>query len=121
MSFRTCCGISGLLHTRGYDPPKTPQKILCTPLEYINNITTHFSLKIYLLVQNILEDFGMKKIKKRLRIRFRNEVLHRKLQHIAKYKGRSLSSLLLYYVMRDIEQFEKENGKIEGDSAPNAE
>ena len=57
----------------------------------------------------------MKNAKKRLKIRFEDENLRRKLQHIAKYKGRSVSSLLFYYVMRDIEQFEKENGKIEGE------
>ena len=49
---------------------------------------------------------------KHLGIRIENE-LHYKLHYISKYEGRSANGQILYLVRQCIEQFEKQNGKIE--------
>ena len=54
---------------------------------------------------------------KRVSIRFEEEML-KKLSYIADYEGRSVNSHVLVLVRKDIAQYEKEHGKIEGKVKP---
>ena len=67
---------------------------------------------IFVSLHTFREAYIMKKFKKHLGIRLEDEVLHRKLHHIAKYEGRSANSHILYLIRKDIERFEKEHGII---------
>lgn len=49
---------------------------------------------------------------KHLGIRIDSE-LHYKLHYISSYEGRSANGQILYLIRKNIEQFEKEHGKIE--------
>lgn len=42
--------------------------------------------------------------------------LHRKLQYIAQYEGRSINGEVMYLIRREVERFEKEHGKIDMDT-----
>ena len=44
-----------------------------------------------------------------------NKELHDKVQYVASYQGRSMSSLILYLMMECVRDFEKEHGVIELD------
>ena len=49
---------------------------------------------------------------KHLGIRIDDE-LHFKLHYISKYEGRSANGQILYLIRKNIQEFEKEHGKIE--------
>lgn len=42
--------------------------------------------------------------------------VHRKLQYIAKYEGRTINGQAYYLILSCIREFEREHGPIEGDS-----
>lgn len=42
--------------------------------------------------------------------------LHDKVQYVASYQGRSMSSLILYLMMESVRDFEKEHGVIDLDT-----
>ena len=43
--------------------------------------------------------------------------LHDKIQYVASYQGRSMSSLILYLMLECVREFEKEHGAIDLDEA----
>lgn len=55
---------------------------------------------------------------KSVSIRIEEEML-RKIGYVADYEGRSVNSHILVLIRENIKQFEKQNGKIEGDIDPN--
>ena len=57
-------------------------------------------------------DAWKKERNKHLGLRIDNE-LHYKLHYIAQYEGRSANGEVIYLIRRAIEDFEKENGKID--------
>ena len=58
-----------------------------------------------------MEKFKKEK-NKHLGLRIDDE-LHYKLHYISHYEGRSANAQVIYLIRRAIEEFEKENGKIE--------
>ena len=54
---------------------------------------------------------------KSVSIRIEEEML-KKIGYVADFEGRSVNSHILVLIRQNIEQFEKNNGKIEGDIRP---
>jgi hypothetical protein len=55
----------------------------------------------------------MQKDEKHIGIRLRDNSLHYKLHHIAKYEGRSANGHILYLIRQDIKRFEEKHGVID--------